>query len=83
MRELGADGATVDGACGFGVLAFELKLGMLERLEVTKRIEIRFEITPATEKVEDTFALFYFRTGFGRREGLGRQDELLKMRMMT
>jgi hypothetical protein len=83
VHELGADGAAINCARSFGVLAFELKLRMLERLKVAERIEIGFEIAPATEKVEDALALFYFRTGFGRRKGLGRQDELLRMRIMT
>ena len=75
VHEIGADSAAIDAARFVGGFAGEpIEVGGLQRFEQAERIERRFQIAPAAEGVENTFALFVARSlrGSNRAGLLGR-----------
>src|SRR5581483_6963832 len=58
VHELDANASAVDTARGIGDIAGNFQLGMRQRREVAKRIEVCLKVTPAPERVENPLLFF-------------------------
>jgi hypothetical protein len=57
MHEFGADGSTVDTASLLGESAISPQFGMRDVGQKAERVEISFQVSPMTERVENALAV--------------------------